>query len=467
MKKSRILIPAVVLVLCIGVWMGLRSYNRSTEQKTEEQEEKAQTVLSVPAEDIQSFSFMSGGNTYEFVKKEDVWSYTGDKNFPVDEDQVEELLSSFEQVEAVRVLQDVTDLSEYGLSEPSNVITLKDREGTVYTLSIGNLNSSTGDYYVSAEEEHTVYTIDSTIPLNFQIGLYDLARTEDFPSIDSSEVTALKVYGKESEFSAFLDEGSSTAWSVADARNQYEGDEESLTELVDGLGSLRYDSCLEYDCQNMEAYGLENPSYYLMIEYTEISSNSSEEEEEDSAQRQVLFAVGARDEDGRYFVSREGSGEVHTISASSLEPFLSAEADTYRSHLLSYATMDEVAEVTLNYQGKAYTFIQTERTEENEEGQETTSYSCIRNGADFDVDTYQSFFKIARGMKAQSYTQEAPTEEESFSLIFERKNGTVRTVSYHPYDDNFYLAAVDDSQYALVNKMDVNTLEEYVITVTR
>ena len=224
MKKSRILIPAVVLVLCIGVWMGLRSYNRSTEQKTEEQEEKAQTVLSVPAEDIQSFSFMSGGNTYEFVKKEDVWSYTGDKNFPVDEDQVEELLSSFEQVEAARVLQDVTDLSEYGLSEPSNVITLKDREGTVYTLSIGNLNSSTGDYYVSAEEEHTVYTIDSTIPLNFQIGLYDLARTEDFPSIDSSEVTVLKVYGKESEFSAFLDEGSSTAWSGADARNQYEGD---------------------------------------------------------------------------------------------------------------------------------------------------------------------------------------------------------------------------------------------------
>ena len=280
-------------------------------------------------------------------------------------------------------------------------------------------------------------------------------------------MTVLKVYGKESEFSAFLDEGSSTAWSVADARNQYEGDEESLTALVDGLGSLRYDSCLEYDCQNMEAYGLDDPSFYLMIEYTEISSNTSEEEEEDSAQRQVLFAVGARDEDGRYFVSREGSGEVHTISASSLEPFLTAEADTYRSLLLSYATMDEVAEVTLNYQGKAYTFIQTERTEENEEGQETTSYSCIRNGADFDVDTYQSFFKIARGMKAQSYTQEAPTEEESFSLIFERKNGTVRTVSYHPYDDNFYLAAVDDSQYALVNKMDVNTLEEYVITVTR
>ena len=111
----------------------------------------------------------------------------------------------------------------------------------------------------------------------------------------------------------------------------------------------------------MEAYGLDDPSFYLMIEYTEISSNTSEEEEEDSAQRQVLFAVGARDEDGRYFVSREGSGEVHTISASSLEPFLTAEADTYRSLMLSYATMDEVAEVTLNYQGKAYTFIQTER----------------------------------------------------------------------------------------------------------
>lgn len=147
---------------------------------------------------------MVGKNTYSFLKNDDTWNYSGDPNFPADADKIENLLSAFSEVSASRVLTDVSDLAQYGLEEPANTIHLTDSEGGEYVLHIGNLNSSTGDYYAYTSDEKTVYTIDSTIPLDFQIGLYDLAKTESFPSIDSTEVSLVEVTSEERPVLCFI-----------------------------------------------------------------------------------------------------------------------------------------------------------------------------------------------------------------------------------------------------------------------
>ena len=493
MKKSRLLIWAGVLVICIACYLFLGKKDSSSEN-TENEETDTASVLAIPADTITGFSFTAGKNTYSFLKTDDTWGYSGDPNFPADADKIENLLSAFSEVTANRVLTDVTDLAQYGLDEPANTIHLTDSEGSEYVLHIGNLNSSTGDYYAYTSDEKTVYTIDSTIPLDFQIGLYDLAKTESFPSIDSTEVSMVEIGTSDAlRFLAYKDASSNTGWLLSDGDQAYEGDDSKILSLLDELGSISYQSCLEYDCQNPEAYGLDHPSARIRVRYTEVSASTSttsssdgsvngengdtagegsEEASSDSADTEVVFLVGNQDESGRYFIQREGTGEVHTVLASALTDFLDAEPVSYRSLALAPLSMEQVASLVLTYEGKEYTFVQQETTTQNDNGEDVTSYTCTRNGKNFDADTYQDFFKTARGINAQSYTDAIPDTDAVCTIHFTRTDGGERIVSYYTYDDNFYLALVSDNgqdsgDAALVNKMDVSTLLSQVQNVIK
>lgn len=501
MKKSRLLIWAAVLVLCTACYVLLGKKSSSAET-TDSEETDEETVLAVPSDTITGFSFVVGKNTYSFLKNDDTWNYSGDPNFPADADKIENLLSAFSEVSASRVLTDVSDLAQYGLEKPANTIHLTDSEGGEYVLHIGNLNSSTGDYYAYTSDEKTVYTIDSTIPLDFQIGLYDLAKTESFPSIDSTEVSLVEVTSENGLFSAYQDASSNTGWLLSDGSRVYEGDDSKLLSLLDELGSISYQSCLEYDCQNPEAYGLDHPIARIRVRYTEVSANTSVASSEDpsasgengdaaggnsedgenpaaeetttgdAAGTEVVFLIGIQDESGRYFIQREGTGEVHTVLASALADFLDVDVTSYRSLALAPLSMEQVASLTLTYEGKQYTFEQQETTAQNDGGEDVTSYTCTRNGKTFDADTYQDFFKTARGMNAQSYTDAFPDTDAVCVIQFAQTDGSGRTVSYYPYDDNFYLALVSDdgqdsADAALVNKMDVSTLLAQVQNVIK
>lgn len=480
MRKKQLLIWLAVLVICTICYVFLEKKNRSAET-TDSEKTDEETVLAVPSDSITGFSFTVGKNTYSFLKTDDTWNYSGDPNFPADAEKIENLLAAFSEVSASRVLTDVSDLNQYGLKEPANTIQLADSDGGEYVLHIGNLNSSTGDYYAYTSDEKTVYTIDSTIPLDFQIGLYDLAKTESFPSIDSTEVSLVEVTSEDGLFSAYQDASSNTGWLLSDGERVYEGDDSKLLALLDELGSISYQSCLEYDCQNPEAYGLDHPTARIRVRYTEISANtvapsseniSETDENGDTSGTEVVFLIGSQDESGRYFIQREGAGEVHTVLASALADFLEVDVNTYRSLALVPLSMDQVASLTLTYEGKQYTFEQQETTAQNDGGEDVTSYTCTRNGKTFDADTYQDFFKTARGMNAQSYTDAFPDTDAVCVIQFAQTDGSGRTVSYYPYDDNFYLALVSDdgqdsADAALVNKMDVSTLLAQVQNVIK
>ena len=153
---------AVLLGALIICYILIKSYNEKQEGQQESEAESIQ-IASVTADEVSGLSVEWDENKLSFTKEEDTWHYDGDKDFPVNQEAMENLIGKFENVNAVRELEDPQGLEEYGLEECSEVIALTMQDGTTRTFYVGNKNAITSDYYIYVDSPEKIYTTDTGI----------------------------------------------------------------------------------------------------------------------------------------------------------------------------------------------------------------------------------------------------------------------------------------------------------------
>ena len=95
-KKNvlKIVFSVLALVLLIIAYVSLKNIN----EKKENEEETSEEILSIPAENVEKISFSLDEQTVTFEKQDDKWIYADDKNFPVDEEKLQETVDGLESV---------------------------------------------------------------------------------------------------------------------------------------------------------------------------------------------------------------------------------------------------------------------------------------------------------------------------------------------------------------------------------
>lgn len=162
MKKKGLplLIGVVALALLTVLYVLLVRHNT----ETEESEDTTVKVFDLDAGDVAAVRFTLDGEEETFTLEDDTWSLASDAAFEVDSSKMSTLLDTVTAMAATRTLDNVTDLSEYGLDEPVQTMVLTMADGTVYTICWGSSNDMTGDDYVYIKEkENVVYTVDYSI----------------------------------------------------------------------------------------------------------------------------------------------------------------------------------------------------------------------------------------------------------------------------------------------------------------
>lgn len=260
MKKSTKLVSAVVVLAVLGgVYVGLNTYVTKEESTESSSEEGSKTeVYSAKTDDIKSLEFIIDKKDTVFEKKDDSWVKKDETAFPVNQTTLDSAASALEKVEADRVLENVDDLTEYGLDSPSNSVTVTTDDGTT-KFNIGDENTSTNQYYIAKDDEDsTVYVVSSSTVTPFMNSLYDYAQGEDFPTIDSS--TVKKVQVSQDEDSYILEENSDGAtWDVStDGSDKETADTTAAGNVTSGLGSLAYDQFTDYNAKDLSKYGLDS-----------------------------------------------------------------------------------------------------------------------------------------------------------------------------------------------------------------
>ena len=495
MKKSTKLVSAVVVLAVLGgVYMGLNTYV-SKEEKTESSEEKSKTkVFSVKTDDIKSLEFIVDKKDVTFEKKDDSWVKKDETAFPVNQTTLDSAASAIETVEADRVLEDVEDLTEYGLDSPSNTVTVDTADG-ITRLNIGDENTSTNQYYISKDDDDsTVYVVAADTVSPFMDSLYDYAQGEDFPTIDSS--TVKKVQVSENKDSYVLEENSDGAtWNVSGdgSSDKESADTTAAGNVTSGLGSFAFDQFVNYNAEDLSQYGLDKPYATITVDYqeevkndsndstdsTESGENDSTASESDSesndttdtdsssedadsktttVDKQLVIYVGDEAGDGSRYVTVDNK-QIYTMSTDTLSAVIDKMPSDLWSLIVNYLSVKNLDQLQVTYGETTSTVNVSRETSTDDDGneKETTTYQL--DGKEIESITFTTFYNKLINMAGQKRLTDAytPAADPEMTAVFTDSDKNQTTVTFYTYDTNYYAAVVGDKVF-LVNKMTVKEM---------
>ena len=501
-KTVKMVLAVVVLGVCCGAYAGVKTYVAHQEQKeSEEDSEESTTVFTASTDNIKSLDFMVDDTETTFEKDDDSWVKKDETDFPVNQTTLDSAASAIASVDSDRVLEDVDDLSEYGLDSPSNTIKIvtksdeEDGDDITTTLYVGDENSSTSQYYVRKDDdEKTVYLIDSSCVEPFTKSLNDYAQMEDFPAISNTDtITKISVDGDNS-YELSKDEDTST-WSVKGSEDEEKADSATVSSLVSSFGSMAYSSLADYKCDDKSKYGLDKPYATITVDYQEevadddtqddttasgetadtdgeeaedeTSENSdsasdnedSSEEETKMADKQLTILVGNETDDSSRYVMVNDSNEVYTMSTDTLSALTDKSEEDFWDMTVSYVSLNSLGSLKVNYQGSDYKVNVSRETSTDDDGNDTETVTYKLNGSDLDETTFTTFYNKLINMTAQKRLTDKyePDGDAELTATFTEEDGDTQEVAYYSYDTNYYAAVVDNKVY-LVNKMNVKEL---------
>ena len=97
-------------------------------------------------------------------------------------------------LKADQVIENVTDMSQYGLADPERTIQYETADRSVI-INVGNLNSMTSQYYIAFPSEMKVYVVATNVVTGFNYTLDDLVEetTEETESTEAAETTEAEI----------------------------------------------------------------------------------------------------------------------------------------------------------------------------------------------------------------------------------------------------------------------------------
>ena len=480
MKKSTKLVSAVVVLAVLGgVYVGLNTYVTKKESTESSSEEGSKTeVYSVKTDDIKSLEFIIDKKDTVFEKKDDSWVKKDETAFPVNQTTLDSAASALEKVEADRVLENVDDLTEYGLDSPSNSVTVTTDDGTT-KFNIGDENTSTNQYYIAKDDEDsTVYVVSSSTVTPFMNSLYDYAQGEDFPTIDSS--TVKKVQVSQDEDSYILEENSDGAtWDVStDGSDKETADTTAAGNVTSGLGSLAYDQFTDYNAEDLSRYGLDKPYATITVDYqeevkndstdsTESGENDSMASESDSGSsdttdtdsssedayrktttvdKQLVIYVGDEAGDGSRYVTVDNK-QIYTMSTDTLSAVIDKTPSDLWSLIVNYLSVKNLDQLQVTYAGDTHTVNVSRETSTDNDGNETETTTYKLDGNEIDSTTFTTFYNKLVNMAGQKRLTESytPAADAEMKVVFTDTDNNQTTVTFYSYDTNYYAAVVDNN----------------------
>lgn len=177
-KSKRNLIVLLILIVVLLVIFLFLKKNEDADFMQEEAvtTEESVPVVSINKEEVTDMEFIrSAGGSFTLHRQEDTWNYLEEAAIDtseataedtetirqVNQDTVSAYLDDICAFTAKQEITDVTDDSDYGISDESDTVTLQ-LANDLYVFRIGDYNSLAGGYYLTVNDGSSVYLIDSS-----------------------------------------------------------------------------------------------------------------------------------------------------------------------------------------------------------------------------------------------------------------------------------------------------------------
>lgn len=170
-QQKQLVILVIVLLLLVAGYFGAQKYSET--QRAKEAEEVSIYAIDLLSSDVTEMSYTNGEEEYAFVLEDGVWKYKEDKELSLIQSRLETMVNNVAKVAIESQIENVTDLSEYGLEEPKQVITFT-AGGKGYEIAVGDFNSLSALDYICIDGSDVVYAVETTLSDAFDYTLEEL-----------------------------------------------------------------------------------------------------------------------------------------------------------------------------------------------------------------------------------------------------------------------------------------------------
>lgn len=445
-KKKIYILLSILVVVCIATLIV-----SNTEEKKEDIKTNGEVVLEIDPGDVTSLSWTINKNTLSFTKDE-TWTYDDDANFPLDNTKISDLLGLFKSFSSTYIIENVTDYSQYGLSNPTCTIDITTADNS-YTIKLGDVSKMDSQRYVDIGDGN-VYLAASDPYDSYNVQLSSLILNDEIPSM--KEVTSITFKGNEN-YTITKEDEASLAGDDKYFVNDKSLDNDLVNEYVSTIKNLDLYNCVTYNvtADELKEFGLDNPELTITIIYTSkddeenqelnlyVSSNVEELEKYNNA------SDDDKDADSITRYIRVGDSKIiYSISSSKYETLTSNSYDDLRHQEVFPGDFDSVTSIDITLDGITYTFTKDGDTYKYNDSE--IELTTLRNAiTSFNVDSFTSDTSTSQ-------------KEVSITLNLDNENYPTYKMDFYRYDGNSCLLYVDDKPYAYVARSNVVDIIEAI-----
>lgn len=494
-KQRTLVILAVALVVLLALWAVLK--NTAGEQDASSSSGAAEdgtVLLGGSSDGVKRIEWTADGQTLALEQAKDetadassaadssassassssegaestLWIWPDDTTLPVNQTKAASLASTLNGLTASRYLGADRDPADYGLDNPRFSVTLTTGEDAA-TLLVGDVNDTTGDVYVMVEGDSGIYTVASDFTADFPTDPLDLVQLETLTEAALDDVTALTFDGPSGSVQlTYMEDGvpgtgGMRHWQVEQNGQTYSADDDAVTELLRNLVSVQFTSCAAWNTNDLASFGLETPVYTMTIQYNQTTETGETDEDgnaittETPVQYTLLF--GNTTEDGLYAM-QQGGGQVGLVATDLLDSIANLSPTSLLPTTMCNVPMSELDSFTVTSEGTSETFSVTRVVNTDEEGTTSNDEIWSRTGGEVDESALFTFYGNLCGVKLEQPGAVETKNETTFRVDFNFTNGDTVSLELAVYDSSFYSATFMGQSIGLVNRRDVESLQE-------
>lgn len=454
-KKICILL-GILAVTCTATFVVTQ-----VEEHKENIKNSDEIILEIPSSTVASLSWENETETLAFHKDEK-WLYDEDEAFPVDEEKINELLSTFEAFGVAFVIEEVEDYGQYGLDTPVCTIDLTTEEQS-YTIKLGDYSKMDSKRYVSVGDGNVYLAANDPLE-QFDAVLSEMLAYDEIPSFD--RVSGITFSGTEA-YEITYEEDSTDTYCAEDVYfTQQEGtnlplDTANVEAYLSNISYLGLTDYVSYNASEEELadYGLDSPELTVAVAYTAEDEQGEETEHtwvlnvsRDPEEREAASEEETISEEVTAYAKVDGSQIVYQLSAEDYYSLMKASYDDLRHKEVLTADFADISKIDISLEDTVYTITS---------GQEEEERIYYFEGEELDVENLKA---ALQALQADSFVSEEPAQKEEISLTvyLEHENFPEVHIQLYRYDGTYCLAVVDDTPVCLVERDSVVNLIEAV-----
>jgi hypothetical protein len=453
-RTGTLIVVVIVLAGLIGGYLYL-TQRRSTPNRA------SQTALDLSKKDREKLVKIVLTDRIEgtlaLEKKDNRWVVDSQRQFALNETNVDDLVDLFTNLSADRLIDDKpADTTPFGLKPPKARAEGTFSDGTVVSLAIGDKTPTGVSWYLQVKGDPKVYAVWQGPGERFHWTLKDIRDRKITPALNAEEMTYLRLSLRDGTVVEVREKTADEAKNLALGFGKYmlarpysrpRGlDPEKLDPVIKGPAAVEIADFVDDDPKDLSKYGLERP-------WGEAVARDK------SGSVDLLF--GADTGKTRTYFMIRGRPGVYAVEKSQIF-FMGVKPFDLIDKFAFITNIDDVDRIDLVSGGNTHTLAiarSTKKAEKQGEQDEIIS-TFTMDGKKAEEDSSRSFYQTIIGLQVEGEVRPRDLGKPQVTVKFSLNKGASRTVTvdYTPYDRDFYAVFVNGKGEFVISRNQVDAM---------